>query len=375
MATLLHIDTDSVRNVAQLMMQSTDEFDQIIQGLNTNILNVDWSSPSRVEFEELFGDLSRRIKLHTEENRVLGQRLSREVDEWENTAATLDNSFGSKVPFSGGFFTDPPFSQINSFFTTVTAAPWLITLPTWLQYLYEKFFSVPTSNHLPNVVVENSKTPVRNEDSPLGNPVDNKSVEASTSAQQQIEVPPVIQASPSAKPIAKASYDSYFDIVPKGQGTAFGNAACLPTSIGMITDYYHKQNESNIAVGKDDLLIMLDKGDGTRGLGVGFDKLNDDLNELGYKDVRVLQSDLDGLKVELNNGPLVVNVKAKLISSPERTLLEGNSYDHAVLVKGISNENVLVNDPWSGKELEIPVDQFERMWSNGGHWTQIVRPE
>lgn len=142
----------------------------------------------------------------------------------------------------------------------------------------------------------------------------------------------------------------------------------------MLTKYYHGQDPVNKAVEPGDLIKMLDEGDGTSGSGIGLDKLNDDLNEIGYKVTRNFQSDMTGLKDELKTGPLVVNVKVGLTSSPERALLEGNAYNHSVLVKGVSGANVLINDPWSGKEMEIPSDQFERMWSNGGHWAQVVRP-
>ncbi|MBK8698432.1 MAG: hypothetical protein IPN29_02360 [Saprospiraceae bacterium] len=70
-----------------------------------------------------------------------------------------------------------------------------------------------------------------------------------------------------------------------------------------------------------------------------------------------------------------MNVKVNLTSTPERALSEGNTYNHAVLVKGISEKNVLINDPWSGKEMEIPAEKFDRMWGNGDHWVEIVRPQ
>jgi hypothetical protein len=53
-------------------------------------------------------------------------------------------------------------------------------------------------------------------------------------------------------------YDTYYDVPIKSQGTAYGSAACLPTSISMVMDYYKTQNANNNTASPDDLIKMLD---------------------------------------------------------------------------------------------------------------------
>ncbi len=42
-----------------------------------------------------------------------------------------------------------------------------------------------------------------------------------------------------------------------------------------------------------------------------------------------------------------------------------DAYSHALVVKGFGKDTVVVNDPWSGKELQIPDATFTQMWSGG----------
>lgn len=334
--TTFHMETDSVLAMASQLKQAAETIRSESQSLSGSAGSMDWLSPSRDEYIADALAIVRTIEAQAETGMVLAGRVEREVAEWEQAAASLGGSSAFPVlPVSGGFswnWPTLPSSPIIPVFSLVTVAPWLGELPDWLRNLYLKFFP----------------------------------------QQAQIPMPKVF--SPVPQPPSRPGYETYYEIKPQSQGGSYGGAACLPTSLSMLTAYYHNQNPNNKVATPQELVDMLDPGDGTIGKGVIFDKLNDNLNGIGYHDTRNFQSDMTGLGTELKSGPVVVNVKVGLVSVPARAIVEGNASNHSILIKGISGQNVLVNDPWSGKEMEIPLDQFEHMWSNGGHWMLVIRP-
>lgn len=379
--TTYHMETDAVRAMAAQIKQAAESMRSQAQALNGSAQSVDWIGPSRDEFVMEVEGILRQLEAQIQAGEVLAGRAENEVAEWEQSAATLG---GAGSPFSGGGLHYPGGSPN---FDETTGMYWyqlipvpaiffigpILGLPAWLQEIGRRFFADPAPAPQPVVVspVPGNAPPAAPSSEPSGETPLGKLIHdspASPSAQPQAPAPVVPQAP------ARDGYGTFYEIAPQSQGTAYGSAACLPTSLSMLTKYYHNQNSDNKAVEPGDLIKMLDSGDGTPGSGVGLDRLNDDLAELGYKETRNFQSDMTGLKDELKSGPLVVNVRVSLTSFPERAMSEGNAYNHSVLVKGVSESNVLINDPWSGKEMEIPADQFDRMWSNGDHWAQVVRP-
>jgi len=143
----------------------------------------------------------------------------------------------------------------------------------------------------------------------------------------------------------------------------------------MILEYYHSKNPANRAASPDDLIGMLDTGDGTPGKGVALDKLNDDLSELGYT-ATTRTGSVEDLRNPLKEGPVIANVKVDLIGPPgSGDIRMGHTYDHSVVVKGMSDDAVLINDPWSGKEKVIDWATFEQMWREGGNYMVIIRPQ
>jgi hypothetical protein len=59
-----------------------------------------------------------------------------------------------------------------------------------------------------------------------------------------------------------------------------------------------------------------------------------------------------------------------------RSLDGAGSTMHAMLVIGFSQDGsgVIVNDPWSGKELTIPLDTFQKMWDKGKGGMVYIHP-
>jgi hypothetical protein len=170
-------------------------------------------------------------------------------------------------------------------------------------------------------------------------------------------------------------FSIYHPVTPQSQEDAHGRAACFPTSVSMVLDYYHSRNPSNRFASRDDLIAMLDPGDGTKGKGVGLDRLNDDLSELGYTAI-TRSGSMDDLRNFLREGPVIVNLKVDLIGLPgSGDIRLGHTYDHSVVVKGISDNAVLINEPWSGKEKVIDRATFEQMWGEGQNYMVIIRPQ
>ena len=169
-------------------------------------------------------------------------------------------------------------------------------------------------------------------------------------------------------------FSIYHPVTPQSQEDAHGRAACFPTSVSMVLDYYHSRNPSNRFASRDDLIAMLDPGDGIPGKGVGLDRLNDDLSELGYTAI-TRPGSMDDLRNFLREGPVIVNLKVDLIGPPgSGDIRLGHTYDHSVVVKGMSDDAVLINEPWSGKEKVIDRATFEQMWGEGKNYMVIIRP-
>lgn len=179
-----------------------------------------------------------------------------------------------------------------------------------------------------------------------------------------------IQSQLPKGPVGK--YDIYYDIPVKSQGTLYGSAACLPTSMSMVLDYYHNSNSNLKTATADELVKMLDPGDGTS-KGIYLNKLDDDLGELGYRS-NVIPGNMDELNAKLKEGPVIVNVGVQLENFP-RNIKQAGSTNHAMLVKAINTNSVVVNDPWSGSEKTFSRQIFENMWSNGENYMVIVRPQ
>jgi len=187
---------------------------------------------------------------------------------------------------------------------------------------------------------------------------------------QTIEV-----GTPKERAEAPPAYTIYHPVSPQSQGERYGRAACLPTAASMILEYYHSQNPAHRAASPDDLIGMLDSGDGTPGKGVTLDKLNDDLGELGYT-ATTRTGSLEDLGNLLREGPVIANIKVDLIGTPGNgDIRMGHSVHHSVVVKGMSADAVIINDPWSGKEKAIERTTFEQMWREGGNYMVIIRPQ
>lgn len=159
------------------------------------------------------------------------------------------------------------------------------------------------------------------------------------------------------------------------QDELYGNAACSPVSACMLLEYYHQLNPLNRTVSPQQLIAMLDPGDGTPGRGMSLSNVTDELLSLGYQNIsEKVHATLDDLKAELIKGPLIVTVGVALTGLGQRRIQGPGNTIHAVVVKGINLDVIIVNDPWTGKELRFPLASFEIMWKLGLNGMYMIRP-
>jgi len=385
--TTLHLLPSTGHQTASTLKQNAlvlfDEAQSLRRALQS--LETSWQGGGQVEFAAQANALLRQLQTQADALQILADRLEREITEWEQTdqrgAAAFRGSSGGAAFFLGylppagglgnGTFLNRPILPV---FTALSVMPFLSGLPAWLNSLLDRFFPPPTI--ISPIVEEPVVQP-----GALKRLIDEKL----PPAQPPQATPPAlsqgdasrsgVEGSAQVTPPSPASgYDAYYDIPPKAQGTLYGSAACLPTSMSMVLDYYHSKNSANAAASPSDLVGMLDQGDGTSGSGIGLDKLNDDLGELGYNSA-VRAGNMDELGQALKDGPVIVNSQVGLVSVPARDITPNGPSNHSILVKGISAESVVVNDPWSGTEKVLPRATFEQMWKGGGNYMIVVKPQ
>lgn len=193
---------------------------------------------------------------------------------------------------------------------------------------------------------------------------------------QPVNTPIVETSSPEPSPL-----EISYTVQAKPQGKLYGNAACSPTSVSMILDYYHSKDAANQTISAEQLVLMMDEGDGTYGKGMSLSKLTDELSELGYHNIsQKVDARFSDLHSALQDGPVIVTTGVK-ISGPgtispngPRTLDGAGNAIHAMVVTGIGDTQVNVNDPWTGQELQLSKATFERMWSRGSNGIYSIRP-
>lgn len=377
--TTLHLQTETGYQTASALKGYAAQALEEAQALQAALrrLTSAWQGGGQVEFSHEATLLANRIQEHIFELQALAERLQREVQEWEEVDRRGASSLlgtgafsiqqASPVPFTGGLGDTALYNRyFLPLFTAVSVTPLVQGLSGWVNGLLDRFFPKPgILSPLPDASSEPTGFGKLLQESPQASP----SAQAAPPSPEE-----TTQSEPVPLPSPSDGYETYHDIAPKSQGALYGSAACLPTSMSMVLDHYHSQDAANQTASPNDLIVMLDQGDGTFGRGITLDRMNDDLAELGYES-KVSSSDMDGLSNALQDGPVIVNSKVGLVSSPARDIIPNGSTNHAIVVKAINADSVVVNDPWSGAEKIFPRETFEKIWSGGGNYMIIVRPD
>ncbi len=375
MVTTIHLQSSVGHQTASLLKQNALSMFEEAQSLRRALqwLKTSWQGGGQEEFMMQANACLHDLERQADNLQFLSECLVHEIAEWEQTDQRGASSFGrmgwhtlwqGHFLYTGGGGRLPFWEQpILPLFTAISAIPLLSNLPVWLDAWLTRFLSTP---EISSPIAEYPKS-----SSPLGALLQE---DVSSSAQPSQASSPVKTETAPTSQSPKTAPQGVYDISPKAQGQLYGNRACLPTSISMVLDYYHAKDPKNVTASPADLIKMLDSGDGTPQTGIGLDRLNDDLSELNYRST-VKVSNMEGLKSILNNGPVVVNTQVGLLSRPNRDIIPNGSYNHAILVKGIDDKSVIVNDPWSGKEKTIPLATFEKIWKKGGNYVIVIRPK
>ncbi len=90
MGSVIHMETEEVREVARQLDRISAEIDQEIAQLGNKLRALNWQSPTRDEFIGDFSEWQRKIQICAEQGAALGSRVQREVEEWEQAASRLD---------------------------------------------------------------------------------------------------------------------------------------------------------------------------------------------------------------------------------------------------------------------------------------------
>jgi predicted double-glycine peptidase len=151
------------------------------------------------------------------------------------------------------------------------------------------------------------------------------------------------------------------------------NYGCVPAAVNMITEYWHRQNSEYETISAQELLDLNMEQGAFGAKGMSITRAHDELKDLGYQMVKdYAEADLNTLKREVDKGPVIAIVKLHMTTG---------GVPHSVVVTGISDDNqVRVNDPWTGEAHLYTWEEFARSWgsefagaSTRNHFT-VIRP-
>lgn len=371
----LRMETEFVRGVGNQLEQTASTLQQQVQQLTylVQTLAHTWQGPSAAIFTNEIQTVLQQLNHVVHTGELLNLRLHREVEEWEQVASQfgggasalwqatiLASTGGGQTSWLPAFFPDLSIS-LPSLSVVSLLGDWAAQWPDWLKELLAPFLAFlqpPTPPTLSTPLSPPSPGQTTFEDL-LGNSLPESPMETVT---------------PSPEQAAAAQFTNGYPVPVKSQGTLGGSAACAPTSVSMILDYYHNQNPQNRTATAQELLEMLDEGDFTYGKGMSLNDITDELQELGYYNVTVkLDATLADLQAQLQEGPVIAIVRLDMKSGQ---LTAAGSVVHAVVVKGLSadGQTVFINDPWVGKEVRLSKDDFVATWQKGQSGLYAIRP-
>ena len=314
----------------------------------------------------------------------------------QNTASVFeqaDRSQSTNLPLSGGSVWGMTFLGFPSDNPFQIFLPWdSLKLPEWLRGKLDRIFRpaqivTPLAKEQPVAEVQ--------PETGFGkllhqNPSSSATASAAISPDAAIKEvatvpvenkPVAIVESPASTTQAQGELSVSYGVPIKAQGAVYGNAGCTPTSISMVLDYYNTQNKANKTLSAQQIVDMSDAADRKSTKGMSLTNLTDELETLGYKNIDVkINAQYSDLQTAIKDGPVIVTAGVKLTgdgiinSSGSRALVGPGNITHAMVVSGVGDEQVLVNDPWSGTQVKLSKETFEKMWTRGSGGMYSIRP-
>lgn len=382
----LHLDPESAHTTSRHLSQDSIQAQAELQALHVAIqqLNYAWQGGASEQFTAEMQELMRRLDLQVRVLDSLTSRLQREIIEWEEIdlrGAALMREGSLVATWQAGTLNLPitagSLNVLSSFatpilpmLTAMSIGQWLEDVPTWLKEWLSKLFP-PEQATFPE--------PQQPKKSALGELLGQPSPSEPTP-----DVDPRNAATPSAETsiLLEPPLVNTTNTVPlKSQGNLYGSAACTPTSVSMVLDYYHNQDASLKTASPETLIGMLDPGDGTPGKGMSLSNLTDELADLGYHNVnQKVNANLEALQTQVQGGPVIITTGVRLtgpgtlLSDVPRAILGPGNTIHAMVVTKISEGIVSVNDPWTGQALSYTQQEFDAIWSGGSRGLYAIRP-
>lgn len=382
--SILHLNPEIARQASQTLQRATQESNATLDALRSSVKQLDaaWEGGSADEYMAELERLSFNLVIQVEILQLLISRLDNEIHEWvmndilgslafkTNRNAIIGALTGLAIPTVAGGSGDGTGHAVSIWpvTTAISIESILAGLPAWLRSILGKFFppEPPIISPLPDHPDVNPQP-----DKPY--PFQEKPVPETL---PDIITPDNLQPTPGID-----QWEMKYDVPAKSQGDLYGSAACAPTSVSMVLDYFHAKDSSLNTASPQDLIGMMDKGDGTPGQGMSLSNLTDELNDLGYKNILGKGgASMTELQDNLKNGPVIVTTGVKItgpgtVNSDVPRAIEGpGSTTHAMVVTAISEEKVAVNDPWTGSQMEFSMDTFEDMWTRGQNGLYAIQP-
>lgn len=389
----LHLSPEIARQTAAFLQRQAASLFETTDFLRRNLarLQVAWQGGDSEAFHARAQALLLQLQTQAEALDLLAHRLAREIQEWEATdrrgadalqsavrsAAWMAGSASLPISAGGAAFFPGWGTAIPPVITVVSIDSFLASLPAWLQSLLERLFPPP---RIASPLPDDPTAGIR--PNALHDLVETKLRPASEPPQASISATPVESKPPQAS--ASAAVRQYYilhEVPVKSQGNLYGSAACSPTSVSMVLDYFHNQDPSHSTIAPEELIAAMDKGDGTPGKGIFLTNLNDELNNLGYRNITSrTNTSMEDLKNALKDGPVIVTAGVGIVglgtvnADMPRAITGPGSVMHAMVVKGLGEGEVLVNDPWTGSEIAFSNETFSKMWQYGGNGMYVIRP-
>jgi hypothetical protein len=417
--SVIHLDPEFAGQTAAKLQSGAADIQAQTDALRSQLrrLDVAWQSPRASALIARITEVQAGLALSAGQMTELQVALQREIEQWlltdQQGASRIQgkggvrNDFWSQeyrlnhplekipLPVSGGFgpvdltsFTVPLGFSLTTLLLNLTGLP--VWLQNWLRTLMGGNSPAPVSPEEPAVPHMTFGDLLKMDDPPS---TSSPSASTAQPSPPSATSTPAAETTPSATPSASTTTPApvaavaaptqpihpniYYDVPTEAQGTSYGNHACSATSVSMVTNYYHNLDPKNQAVSTDGLIKVMDKSDGTYGQGITLTNLDNEIQNMGYKQPEVkINAKLTDLTDQLKSGPVIVTTGVKITGDPNRSLVGPGNVIHAMVIKGISDDqkSIIVNDPWSGKEVTLGVDDFTKMWDKGADGMYVIRP-
>lgn len=105
----IHMETEQVRSIARQLERTADQIQSEVEQVAQRVRGIPWQSPARESYIADMEALRRKIQATAQQALVLSTRVQREVNEWEQVAASF-GAVGARVAnrMSAGSPVSPP---------------------------------------------------------------------------------------------------------------------------------------------------------------------------------------------------------------------------------------------------------------------------